>query len=131
MPNSIADTISEEIKTTTRASSTATSTTRYFRPEFSIFDGSKQFHANNAATNTGTSSTDGDNLNNAENTSLAANPSPWAAFLIDDYEDEDYAENCEYDDTAFFGMSEGIAVDVTVNVNVEGDEGGDRDKEER
>ena len=59
-------------------------------------------------------------MNNAENTSaVTANPSPWAAFLIDDYEDEDYAENCEYDDTAFFGMSEGIAVNVEGDVRKE------------
>ena len=132
MPNSIAETISEEIKATT------TSSSRYFRPEFSIFDGSKQFHANTARTGAGTSSTDGDNnVNNNDGqnstSSAAANQSPWAAFLIDDYEDEDYAENCEYDDTEFFGMSEGIAVVNNVNnvPDVEGDVGGDRKEEER
>ena len=50
------------------------------RPEFSIFDGSKNYDASE---------------------------SPWSAFLTDEFEDSGYHENCEYDDTEFFGMSEG------------------------
>ena len=82
-----------------------------------IFDGSKEFRVRDGGDGGGggTSSTDnlnvdGDNENN--NAATANNVSPWSAFLIDDYEDDDYAENCEYDDTEFFGMSEGIAVNV-------------------
>ena len=50
------------------------------RPEFSIFDGSKNYDASE---------------------------SPWSAFLTDEFEDSGYQENCEYDDTEFFGMTEG------------------------
>ena len=51
---------------------------RFCKPEFSIFDG----------------------------TDVGVSDSPWAAFLVDEYEDESYKANCEYDDTDIHVVSE-------------------------